>query len=232
MAYLPKHYIRTGQFAEPGNFITKTTGESYSGPYYQVATGQYFTGTNPQDSTTQELIPIGVLETTPGTAPGQVSVAFNLDVPTYLDPKSLNDLQESGGFNYQVYQPTVVDAYTKVKNYTSQYYDSRILPYAVTPLPEEKDYRVGEYQRYFCKKTNEILYLELDQVQYNGIVQKNPKYFWEQYFAFTLPWTLTGNADEVYKTNQAIVLRKIKTLQLPMFDNYLRQDYLRYYRRS
>ena len=230
MAYLPKHYVKTGLFANPGNFIYRGTGQEYAGPYYEIATGQYFSGAGPQDKTTQELIPYGDSESPAGTEYQQVSVAFNLDVPTYVDTKPLNELQNNPGFDYQVFQPKIVDEYTKIKKFGASYYNNRKLPYGVTPIPDENDYSVGEYRRYFCKKTNEVSYLELDENQYIAITQKDPRFFWEQYFGFSIPWSITGDQQQVYRTNLNIVRRRMQNLQLPNFDKYLREDYLKFYK--
>lgn len=227
MAYLPKHYVKTGLFANPGNYLERNSNQPYSGPYYQIATGQYFTGTGPQDPNTVEIIPFGDAEE-PGTGYQQVSIAFNLDVKTLTPEESSNLIQNQEAF--QISQPKLVDDYLRVKQYSDSYYNVRILPYGVTPTPDENDYKVGEYVRYFCKKTNELLYLELDQIQFNAISQKDPKYFWEQYVAFSLPWSLTGDPQQVFKTNQAIVKRRIQNLGLTSFDKYLREDYLKFYK--
>lgn len=228
MPYLPKHYVKTGLVAE-GNFIDKITGEAYAGPYYEIATGQYFSGIGPEDSTTREIVPFGNTEAPAGTEFQTVSVAFNLDVPTPDTTQTLNELQKPG-FNYQVFQPRLVDAYTTVKKFQPSYYNSRIQPYQVTPIPNQADYQVGEYQRFFCKKANESLYLELDSIQYQGFADKDPRYFYDQYFTFTLPWTITGEKQQVYTTNQSTVARLVKNLQLYNFDKYLQENYLLFYK--
>lgn len=229
MAYLPKHYIKTGLFANPGNFLDRESNQPYSGPYYEIATGQYFTGTGPQDPSTREIIPFGNAEE-PGTGYQQVGVAFNLDVKTLRPGESSNSIQNQ--LDFQVSQPQLIDNYLQAKKYPESYYNTRILPYGVTPTPDENDYSIGEYVRYFCKKTNELLYLELDQIQYTALSQKDPKYFWEQYFTFSLPWSLTGDPQQVFKTNQAIVQRRIQNLKLTNFSKYLREDYLKFYKQS
>jgi hypothetical protein len=227
MAYLPKHYVKTGLFTEPGNFLNRQTSEPYSGPYYEIATGQYFSGVGPQDPNTQEIIPFGNDEE-PGSGYQQVGVAFNLDVTTLRPGQSSNEIQNRDSF--QIFQPQLVDDYLTIKKYPESYYNTRILPYGVTPIPDENDYSVGEYRRYFCKKTNEVSYLELDENQYTAITQKDPRFFWEQYFGFSVPWSITGDQQQVYRTNLNIVRRRMQNLQLPNFDKYLQEDYLKFYK--
>lgn len=228
MPYLPKHYIKTGLVAE-NNFMDKTTGQPYAGTYYEIATGQYFSGVGPQDPSTRELIPLNDQEAPAGTEFQNVSVAFNLDVPTPETVQNLQELQKSG-FNYQVFQPQIVDAYTSIKKYQPDYYKSRIQPYQVTPIPDAGDYQTGEYTRYFCKKVNETLYLELDKIQYDGFTEKDTRYFFDQYLTFTIPWILTGDRLTVQNINKATVLKKIRTFQLFSFDKYLQENYLLFYK--
>ena len=77
---------------------------------------------------------------------------------------------------------------------------------------------------------NEVSYLELDENQYTAITQKDPRFFWEQYFGFSIPWSITGDQQQVYRTNLNIVRRRMQNLQLPNFDKYLREDYLKFYK--
>jgi len=228
MPYLPKHYVKTGLVAE-GNFTDKINGEPYYGSCYEIATGQTFSGAGPQDPTTRELIPYGTDDAPAGTEFQNVSVAFNLDVPTPDTIKTLNELQKQG-FNYQVFQPKLVDAYTSIKKFQPQYYNSRIQPYQVTPIPDQDDYQIGEYTRYFCKKANESLYLELDEIQYRGFADRDPRYFYDQYFVFTLPWSIAGEQSKVYNTNRQITQQLIKTLNLYNFNKYLQENYLLFYK--
>jgi hypothetical protein len=230
MAYLPKHYIRTGLVAD-NNFTDKITGEPYTGAYYEIATGQYFSGIGPQDATTREIIPFGNIQAPQGTEFQNVSVAFNLDVPTPIKTTPLNELQRPG-FNYQVFQPQIVDAYTTIKKFQPEYYNSRIQPYQVTPIPDEQDYAVGEYIRYFCKKVNESLYLELDKIQYDGFSERDPRYFYDQYLTFTIPWSITGSKETVFKTNRDVVLKTMKVLNLYNLDKHLQENYLLFYKES
>lgn len=231
MAYLPKHYVKTGLTANPGAFIDRATGQPYTGPYYAVATGQFFGGVGPQDPNAKEIIPFGEGEVPAGTQYQQVGIAFNLDVINVRPGESSYDIQNLPSVNYQVYQPQLVNNYTAIKKYQAKDFQPRLLPYGVTPIPDSNDYKVGEYRRYFCKKTNQSTYLELDSQQYTTISTKDPKFFWEQYFVYTLPWALTGEESQVYRTNKNIVLERITNLKLFGFDKFLKGDYLKFYKK-
>jgi hypothetical protein len=49
------------------------------------------------------------------------------------------------------------------------------------------------------------------------------------YFGFNIPWSLTGDKQKVAQTNKNIVEIAMKRQKLYKFDEYLKQDYLKYY---
>lgn len=231
MAYLPKHYVKTGLTANPGEYIDRATGQPYSGPYYAIATGQFFAGVGPQDPNAKEILAYGNGESGPGTQYQQVGVAFNLDVANIKPGQSSFYIQNQPSVNFQVFQPQMVNDYTTIKKYQSKDFEARLLPYGVAPIPDSNDYKVGEYQRYFCKKTNQNTYLEVDFQQFSSISGKDPKFFWEQYFVFSLPWSITGQEAQVYQTNRNIVLKRVTNLNLFGFQAFLKEDYLKFYKK-
>jgi hypothetical protein len=96
-------------------------------------------------------------------------------------------------------------------------------------VPTQQDYQVGEYRRYFCKKTNEIIYLEINQSTFDKLVNQSPDILWQYYLPFFLPWNLTGNKEQVATVNRNIVLLTMKNFSLPQFDAYLKFDFTKYY---
>ena len=96
-------------------------------------------------------------------------------------------------------------------------------------IPTQQDYQIGEYRRYFCKKTNEIIYLEINQNTFNKLATQSPDILWQYYLPFYLPWNLTGTKEQVATVNRNIVLLTMKNLSLPQFDAYLKFDFTKYY---
>lgn len=231
MAYLPKHYVKTGLSANPGEYIDRATGQPYTGPYYAIATGQYFAGVGPQDPNAREIMPFGNLEVAPGTQFQEVGVAFNLDVLNIKPGQSSFNYQNQPSVNYKVYQPQMVVDYTTIKKYQNKDFTARLIPFGITPIPDSNDYKVQEYERYFVKKTNESTYIEIDKQQFDSITFKDPKFFWEQYFGFSLPWSIAGVESQVFQTNKNIVAKRIATLRLFGFDKFLKEDYLKFYKK-
>jgi len=108
--------------------------------------------------------------------------------------------------------------------------NSRNTPQLFYTQPTEDNYKLGEFQRYFCKKRSEFSYLEISQPDYSKLVNQNPTIDFQNWNPFQIPWTLTGNKNQVYDTNRNIVLLKEKNEKLYGFGKYLREDYLRYYK--
>ena len=54
--------------------------------------------------------------------------------------------------------------------------------------------------------------------------------YYQYYQQFDIPWQLTGDETQVYKVNKNIVELTMKQQKLPMFDKYIKEDYLKYYK--
>lgn len=115
-------------------------------------------------------------------------------------------------------------------NITTTQFQYSNIPQFNPVKPTEQDYQNGEFKRYFCKKANELVYVEIDQPQYDLLVSKSPDILWQLYSPFNLPWQITGNKEQVASTNKNIVELTSRRLQLPKFGDYLNNDYLKYYR--
>ena len=105
-----------------------------------------------------------------------------------------------------------------------------ILPVHLQPTPTQDEYTRGVFKRYFCKKTNQIQYLELDNATFTNISSKNPSYLWQNYIPFSLDWILTGDKLQVSRTNQYNVRQVSKQFFLNKFGDFLKNDYLKYYK--
>jgi hypothetical protein len=108
--------------------------------------------------------------------------------------------------------------------------DSVLLPYYSPVQPTSKDYQIGEFRRYFCKKINELIYLEINKDIYDKLIKSDPTVAYQYYQPFNVPWQLTGDKEKVFTTNRNIVALTIKNQKLPMFNKYLKEDYIKYYK--
>lgn len=115
-------------------------------------------------------------------------------------------------------------------NIKRKIYKSLQLPTYSPNIPTENDYKNGEYIRYFCKKTNELLYLEIDKDTYDKLVDQDLSIYYQLYLPFNIFWKLTGDKEQVFKSNKNIVELIMKQQKLFQFDLYLKKDYIKYYK--
>lgn len=107
---------------------------------------------------------------------------------------------------------------------------SLLLPSYYKPSPTDKDYELSNFVRYFTKKGNENLYVEVNKDTYEKFNNKDEKYAYKSYLAFNLTWTLTGDPDQVAKTNQNIVTLTEQNYKITGLKAYLKFNYLEFYK--
>lgn len=145
--YLPKNQYETGYYSN-GEFIIKSTAETYIGPYFKTAQGTYFSGKEPNDGPNLEII-----------YPFQAS-SFN--------ESTLPDLAIQ---DYRFTRPNILySIITKQNKNTIPY-----TPIPYTPVITETDINNGQFTRYFAKKTNQNIYTEI--TQNNSILSANSKLY-------------------------------------------------------
>ena len=199
--YFPQSQITPNQYTNGGEFQIKSNGNPYTGYYFITSTNQYFTGRNQNDTPVNELTKIST-------------------------DASINALLAS--------ENTILPEVITITDYTYNNIVAKPSTVLFKPIynpntPTQQDYQIGEYRRYFCKKTNEIIYLEIDKTTFDKLVAQSPDILWSLYQPFDIPWNLTGVKDQVATVNRNIVLLTMKNLSLPQFDAYLKFNFTKYY---
>ena len=95
--------------------------------------------------------------------------------------------------------------------------------------PTEQDYQNGTFPRYFCKKANELIYIEISKSTFDKLTNQDPNIYWQLYVPFQINWKLTGSQEDVFKVNRNIVEIAINKNKLYKFDDYLKKDYLKFW---
>ena len=199
--YYPLSQITSNLYANPGELELKSSGKQYTGYYWKNSKGQLFSGKTPQDTPTDEL----------------VNVTKAIDNSATID-----EISNSSVYYDQSFENS---QYIDLTNPSSP----GTLPYYSPTLPTQQDYQNGEMRRYFCKKTNETIYLEINKDTYNKLVTQDITIAYQYYQPFNIPWQLTGTKEQTYTVNKNIVELTMKQQKLPMLDVYLKKDYLKYY---
>jgi len=106
-----------------------------------------------------------------------------------------------------------------------------VVPQRYIPKPTEDNYDIGEFQRYFTKKTNQNIYFEISEKDFKDLNNKNKRLQWQLYQGISLPWQISGDKELVYTTNKNIVRQTEEQQRLPGFSRIFREDYLQYYKK-
>lgn len=199
MAYYPLSQITTNLYTNGGELFILSTGEPYVGYYYQLSTEKYFSGKTPQDLPSVELSSTSL----------QLPVFQNLYNPVLPYTKLSDDFDNRD--------------YPKYASIT------KFLPYYNPMFPTQQDYQNGVFQRFFCKKTNEIQYLEINKNTFDQLVTKDPKIEFPLYFPFYLDWQLTGTKEQVATVNKKNTELTSFSLKLPRLSDYLKSNWAKYY---
>jgi hypothetical protein len=201
--YFPKSQITPNLYTNGGEFVIIQSNKPYTGYYFKVSNGKTYTGRTPDDKPNIELI------------------------PTILENMELNNniIITPTPFSFITSYEENTNSYLKVN--TSNINNIKI-PYYSPTLPTSQDYQNGEFQRYFCKKTNEIKYIEINKEQFDKLVSQDPQIEFSLYQPFTITWIISGNKDTVAKTNRNIVELASFKQKLPRLADYLRFDYTKY----
>jgi hypothetical protein len=209
MPYYPLSQIKTNLYTNGYEFTTdlNNTTNSYVGYYWKTSTNQFFTGKTPQDEPNTPLFEIPDLENYPNEKV--------VNTPNIISLQTVSEDNFSIS-NYLKLTSTPVDRIT----YT---------PYYNPQQPTQQDYQNGEFRRFFCKKANEILYIEINKDQYDKLIVKDPQILWQLYLPFDITWRLTGDKQQVARVNKNMVELAIKNLKLPKFNLYIKEDYTKYY---
>jgi len=202
--YYPKSQIKTDLYTNGEEFVTSSDGVAYQGNYFSTSDGLYFTGKNPNDKPNFPLI----LNQSPTPSPSRDSI----DGYYY--------------YNYPIgYSLALSSDITNTSIPPS-------LPTQTIILPTEEEYKITEYQRYFVKKANEIIYIEISQEEYKRYIDQDPNVSYQLYIPFTLPWVISGNRNDVYNVNKKTVERIQSNNSLQGFKSYFKNRYDQYFKYS
>lgn len=217
--YYPQSQIESNLYTNGDTFVRSDTKQQYVGYYYSVSNGKFFTGKTPSTPDSVELIKApNLFEDEKNNIPNTTPIPIQ---------RSILNGDNSGDLNFNSIS---IIRYSRLQTDTI-FSDEKIqIPYYVPQLPTNEDYSIGEFRRYFCKKTNELIYIEINKTQYDKLVSEDPQILYQLYKPFFLTWQITGDKQTVAKTNKNIVELKSKRERLPKLGDYLKNDYIKYYK--
>ena len=127
----------------------------------------------------------------------------------YVDVQSINQQNEIGIDTAKNFE------YDNIKTLNVK---KSIIPNPNQIQPTDKDIKRGWMERYFAKKVNDDIILELTKDDYSKVGTPNglDSILWEK---FSLRWRITGPIDEILQTNQQTI--QIKSQDYPLLSTLI-----------
>jgi len=200
--YFPKSQTTTNLHTNGNELFYKDNGLGYIGYYWKTSSSKYYTGKNPQEKPTRELI---------------IDKTSNVNEEEISSNKMILNIEH--GFNRD---------YIELKNISS----SKIIdvPTYLPQLPSSQNYTNGSFKRYFCKKTNQTIYLEINKDTYDRLVKQDKSILFQLYIPFSIPWILNGNKGRAAQLNANATTTVVNKLQLPRFLEFIGSNFTKYYK--
>jgi hypothetical protein len=204
MPYYPKSQFKPDLYTNGNEYVLSTTEETYKGNYYEISNGNKFTGKNPDDGPNILLTP------QPQPLQQLIQIPYPEDAPIPNAPTEIIPLPI---LEYVAQDPPTV----------------RAIPKFNLTLPTDQDKVNGQFNRYFCKKNNEVKYLEISKDTYQQLQNKDPKIAWDLYTPTIVLWAIQGNQNQVFLSNKATIQALEQNIPWPGFTQYFQDKFLKYY---
>jgi hypothetical protein len=111
-------------------------------------------------------------------------------------------------------------------------YIFRALPQSNPTKPTPQDQNLGVFQRYFCKKNNELKYLEIDKSTHDKLKSKQQDIAWDLYTPISTLWYIKGNKEQTFKANKGLVTLIEEKQKWYGFTQWFKDRFLQYYLES
>jgi hypothetical protein len=171
--YYPKSQIKENLYTNGGEYVIKSTNKEYKGYYYSTSNGNAFTGRNPNDGIPLQLIPFPIDVNI--SSQDNFNISIGVKFPTLITSvNSLRTLEYKPNENPQ----------------------QRVLPSYSLTVPTLPEQELGVFTRYFCKKTNELKYIEINKETYTQLKDKNPKIAFDLYLPQQIIWQIKGDKEK------------------------------------
>ena len=210
--YYPKSKITPNLYTSGEEYQIFTSGEEYIGYYYKTSNGKFYTGKNPQDKPNLVLVLIQNLNDNQNLSPAGGDI--DTDILLY------NSIEEG----YETY--TTLNFFKYPKNND---FKPRTIPQYNFTLPTDKDKTLGVFTRYFCKKNNELIYIEISKETFNLLRYQDIKIAWDLYSPLSILWQIKGDKEKTYTANKNNVTILEQRNKWYGFSKYFKEDYLKYY---
>ena len=91
--------------------------------------------------------------------------------------------------------------------------------------PTQEQVEFGEFQRYFVKKANQLIYFEVNKEEHDLIVGEDSSMLYQLYVPISIPWQLDGTLQEAYEVNKGSAAR----VRLPGFVEFFKDNFTQFH---
>jgi len=186
MSYYPKSQIKPNLYTNGNEFVYITNKDLfYVGYFYEISTGKKFTGRNPTNGGGIEILPANtqVLKT---------SLDYDIPPPTLPNTQPNSNVIDLVGLDLgedddiTPYNNEIIFDYPPTADFKR-----RLLPSPYISTPTLNQNQIGEYTRYFAKKRNELIYIEISKDTYNKFINQDPNVAFDLYEVTLIPWSIS-----------------------------------------
>ena len=207
--YLPQSQFIPNLHTNGNEYVVESTSQNYVGYYFQTYQGTLYSGKKPGDGNNVKL-----------TLPPSDRVVRESDDPSKSNAITLMSIPD----------PSQPNTLTNITQYISTKPPKpRLIPQPNPTQPTPDDYVNGLFTRYFCKKNNELKYMEIDQPTYTKLKAKDASMAWDLYTPTSIQWYIAGEIEKVYNVNKSIVNLVEVEEKWYGFSQYFKQDYAKYF---
>ena len=187
--YYPESKILSNQSTDGTELVYLGTNQPYEGAYHILANGKIFTGKNPRD--------------------GQLS---RLEYSNNI--KFLEDVADFSSLG-----PTEIPKDTKYDLVRQRQNIKSPMSELIEPKYSEPVVKYPSFERYFLRRTNNVIFTEVSQIDFNAIKIKDPKYNFGIYIPFELIWTTSG--ANIAETNEKMTFLTEKRFKVYGLSKYI-----------
>jgi hypothetical protein len=250
--YFPKSKIQPNLYTNGNELQKLSSRENYIGFYFKTSRGQFFTGKTAGDGLNEQLV---LTISTPSSATNLLdsingqNLIRTTDTPIF---SNLTQQQKNNFINPSNTLPNSISNFiTPVSNISndpliqlsinqtsdtggpySKSLPVRKIPNFIQPVLKESDKQLGIIQRYFCKKSNESIFIEISLSDYSSLLNKSNTIAWDLYIPVSMLWYIKGNKEETFKTNKNLASLIERNNKWFGFVNYFKEDFNKFYLES
>ena len=218
--YYPKSQIQENLHTNGGELKPFNSSEEYKGYYFKTSNGEFFTGKSPSDKPNTPLDFIGV------------ELPISKPKTNNLNSKQRNKFQSPDSEPLPDNYFVIEDSYYNAKAITTNRGEAPRLPHQSKQTPNQDDYKIGEFERYFVKKANENKFIEINEDEYDLFEVQNSKVQFNLYIPIKFTWAITGDRTEVFNRNKSISFLYETRDKLPGFSLSFQNKFDKYFKPS